>query len=48
VPSCAQAPAGRYFSAIVEAATFTFLEAGLGSRPPSAPLQTLGPVLNPG
>jgi hypothetical protein len=48
VPSCAQAPAGRYFSAIVDAATFTILEAGLGSRPPSAPLQTLGPVLNLG
>jgi hypothetical protein len=46
VPSCAQAPTGRYFSAIVDAATFTTLEAGLGNRPPSAPLQTLGPVLN--
>jgi len=46
VPSCAQAPTGHYFSAIVDAATFTTLEAGLGNRPPSAPLQTLGPVLN--
>lgn len=46
VPSCAQAPAGHYFSAIVDAATFTTLQAGLGNRPPSPPLQTLGPVLN--
>jgi hypothetical protein len=46
VPSCGQAPTGHYFSAIVDAATFTTLQAGLGNRPPSAPLQTLGPVLN--
>jgi hypothetical protein len=46
VPSCAQAPTGHYFSAIVDAATFTTLEAVLGNRPPSAPLQTLGPVLD--
>lgn len=46
VPSCAHAPTGHYFSAIVDAATFVTLEAGLGNRPPSAPLQTLGPVLN--
>jgi hypothetical protein len=46
VPSCAQAPTGHYFSAIVDAATFMVLQAGLGNRPPSAPLQTLGPVLN--
>lgn len=46
VPSCAQAPTGHYFSAIVDAATFVTLEAGVGSRPPPVPLQTLGPVLN--
>jgi hypothetical protein len=46
VPSCARAPTGRYFSAIVDAVTFTTLEAVLGNRPPSAALQTLGPVLN--
>ena len=46
VPSCAQAPTGHYFSAIVDAATFVTLEAGLGNRPPPVPLQTLGPVLN--
>jgi hypothetical protein len=46
VPSCAQAPNGHYFSAIVDAATFTTLEAGLSNRPPSAALQTLGPVQN--
>jgi hypothetical protein len=46
VPSCAHAPEGHYFSAIVDAVTFTTLEAGLGNRPPSAALQTLGPVLN--
>jgi len=45
-PSCAQAPNGHYFSAIVDAATFTTLEAGLSNRPPSAALQTLGPVQN--
>ena len=48
VPSCAQAPNGHYFSAIVDAATFTTLEAGLSDRPPSAPLQALGPVQNLG
>ena len=46
VPSCAQAPTGHYFSAIVAAATFVTLEAGLGNRPPPVPLQTLGPVLH--
>ncbi len=46
VPSCAHAPAGHYFSAIFDAATFVTLEAGLGDRPPPVPLQTLGPVLN--
>jgi hypothetical protein len=46
VPSCAQAPTGHYFSAIVDAATFVTLEAGLGNRPPTVPLQTLGPVLH--
>jgi hypothetical protein len=46
VPSCGQAPTGHYFTAIVDAVTFTTLEAGLGNRPPSAPLQTLAPVLN--
>jgi hypothetical protein len=46
VPSCAHAPTGHYFSAIVDAATFVTLEAGLGNRPPPVPLQTLGPVLN--
>jgi hypothetical protein len=46
VPSCAQAPTGHYFSAIVDAATFVTLEAGLGNRPPPVPLQTLGPVLH--
>ena len=43
---CADAPTGRYFSAVVDAATFVTLEAGLGNRPPPVPLQTLGPVLN--
>ena len=48
-PSCAHAgPAGRYFSAVVDATTFVTLEAGLGNRPPPVPLQTLGPVLNLG
>ena len=46
VPSCAQAPTGHYFSAVVDAATFVTLEAGLGNRPPPVPLQTLGPVLH--
>jgi hypothetical protein len=46
VPSCAQAPTGHYFSEIVDATTFMTLEAVLANRPPSAPLQTLGPVLN--
>lgn len=46
VPSCARAPTGHYFSAIVDAATFVTLEAGLGNRPPPVPLQTLGPVLH--
>jgi hypothetical protein len=46
VPSCAHAASGHYFSAIVDAATFVTLEAGLGNRPPPVPLQTLGPVLN--
>jgi hypothetical protein len=46
VPSCAQAPTGHYFSAVVDAATFVTLEADLGNRPPPAPLQTLGRVLN--
>ena len=45
-PSCAQAPTGHYFSAIVDAATFVTLEAGLGNRPSPVPLQTLGPVLH--
>jgi hypothetical protein len=50
VPSgaCAHAPTGHYFSAIVDGATFVTLEAGLGDRPLSVPLQTLGPVLNLG
>jgi hypothetical protein len=50
VPSgaCAHAPTGHYFSAIVDAATFATLEAGLGDRPLSVPPQTLGPVLNLG
>lgn len=47
-PSCARAPTGHYFSAIVDAATFVTLEAGLGDRPPAVPPQTLGPVLNVG
>jgi hypothetical protein len=46
VPSCAHAPTGHYFTAVIDAATFVTLEAGLGNRPPPAPLQTLGPVLN--
>ncbi len=46
VRSCAQAPTGHYFSAVVHAATFVTLEAGLGNRPPPVPLQALGPVLN--
>jgi hypothetical protein len=46
VPSCARAPTGHYFSAIVDATTFVTLEAGLGNRPPPVPLQTLGPVLH--
>ena len=46
VPSCAQAPTGHYFSAIVDAATFVTLEAGVGNRPPPVPLRTLGPLLN--
>jgi hypothetical protein len=46
VPSCAHAPTGHYFSAIVDAARFVTLEAGLGNRPPPVPLQTLGPVLH--
>jgi hypothetical protein len=46
VPSCAQAPTGHYFSAIVDAATFVTLEACRGNRPPPVALQTLGPVLN--
>lgn len=46
VPSCARAPTGHYFSAIVDAATFVTLEAGLGNRPPPVPLQTLGPALH--
>jgi hypothetical protein len=45
--SCAHAgPTGRYFTMVVDAATFVTLEAGLGTRPPPVPLQTLGPVLN--
>jgi hypothetical protein len=43
---CARAPTGHYFSAIVDAATFVTLEAGVGPRPPPVPLRTLGPVLN--
>jgi hypothetical protein len=43
---CARAPAGHYFSAIVDAATFVTLEAGLGNRPPAVLPQTLGSVLN--
>jgi hypothetical protein len=46
VPSCGHAPTGHYFSAVVDAATFVTLEAGLGNRPPPVPLQNLGPVLN--
>ena len=46
VPSCAHAPTGHYLSAIIDAATFITLEAGLGNQPPAAPLQALGPVLN--
>jgi hypothetical protein len=46
VPSCARAPTGHYFTAVVDAATFVTLEAGLGNRPPPVPLLTLGPVLN--
>lgn len=46
VPSCAHAPTGHYFSAVVDAATFVTLEAGLGNRPPPVPVQNLGPVLN--
>ena len=46
-PSCAQAPTGHYFSAVVDAATFVTLEAGLGNHPPPVSLQTLGPVLHP-
>ena len=47
LPSCAhRGPTGRYFSAVIDAATFVTLEAGLGNRPPPVPLQTLGPVLN--
>jgi hypothetical protein len=46
VPSCATAPTGHYFSAVVDAATFVTLEAALGNRPPPAPLQTLGRVLD--
>jgi hypothetical protein len=46
LPSCAQAPTGHYFSAIVDAATFVTLEAGVGNRPPPVRLQTLGSVLH--
>jgi hypothetical protein len=46
LPRCAQAPTGHYFSAVVDAATFVTLEAGLSNRPPPVPLQTLGPTLN--
>jgi hypothetical protein len=46
LPSCAQAPTGHYFSAVVDAATFVTLEAGLGNHPPPVPLHTLGQVLN--
>ena len=46
-PSCVHAgTAGHYFSAVVDAASFVTLEAGLGDRPPPVPLQALGPVLN--
>jgi hypothetical protein len=48
VPSCGHAPTGHYFSAVVDAATFVTLEAGLGSHPPLVPLHSLGPVLNLG
>jgi hypothetical protein len=45
--SCAHAgPAGHYFTAVFDAATFVTLEAGLGNRPPQVSLQTLGPTLN--
>jgi hypothetical protein len=46
VVPCAHAPTGHYFSAIIDAATFVTLQAGVGNQPPSVPLQTLGPVLN--
>jgi hypothetical protein len=46
-PPCAPyGPAGHYFSAIVDAATFVTFEVGVGNRPPLVPLQTLGPVLD--
>jgi len=46
-PPCAPyRPAGHYFSAIVDVATFVTLEVGVGDRPPLVPLQTLGPVLD--
>jgi hypothetical protein len=44
--SCAHAPAGHYFSAVVDAATFVTLEASVGNRPLAAAPQTLGAVLN--
>lgn len=46
--ACVKQVAGHYFSAVVDAATFVTLEAGLGNRPPAVPLRTLGPVLNLG
>ena len=46
--SCADAPTGQYFSAVVDAATLVPLEEGLGNTLPSVPLQSLGPVLNLG
>jgi len=45
--SCPHAgPAGHYFTAVFDAATFVTLESGLGNRPPRVSLQTLGPLLN--
>lgn len=46
VPSCAHAPTGHYFCAIIDAATFLTLDSSLRRRPPLVPLQTFGTVLH--
>jgi hypothetical protein len=41
-PSGAKAPTGRYLSLVLDAKTFQELDFGLGPRPPSAALASLG------